>query len=418
MYEHNTCMQAGYTVYCIILFADVSEPDICNAGDWDEQVTERQQNAHEETSSDDETSNSQIEVFPDSHKTQPAEVEPDGEENGRFCPERQESSSSVEGGKSQELVLHAPLNLRQESLRIKQQMQMQKILGAVFNPKQLIDTYLRFRQLLGNDVRRSHEAWEHLQATNDHPLLKVAALAFGVISTPETSSYMEQQWDQLQEHMAMGQDRPDAIVARAMMDYARAWAYHREDMGKAYNIVYAFYKEMQDGDSSNFFLAPCYTVTIGRWIYEANHHRLTNKVIKKVKYYAYKTLRQLRRLEDEWAIIDTFGTKLNATLLLVQVKKYYSDKSHSAENLEQDIECLLRELECSLLCPKVTTYDKAGFYSVRKLHENKEEFCRCAKISAELFRQNGRIQRAKEEAELSGDTELMQQLLKEAQNIP
>ena len=28
----------------------------------------------------------------------------------------------------------------------------QKMLGAVSNPKQLIDTYLMFRQLLGNDV--------------------------------------------------------------------------------------------------------------------------------------------------------------------------------------------------------------------------------------------------------------------------
>ena len=115
------------------------------------------------------------------------------------------------------------------------QMQWQNILGMVSIPKQLIDTYLRFRQLLGNDVRRSHEAWKQLQATNDHPLLKVAGLAFGVISTPETSTYMKQQWDRLQEHV--GQNSPDAIMARAMMDYARAWAYHREDLGKAYNIV-------------------------------------------------------------------------------------------------------------------------------------------------------------------------------------
>ena len=83
MSEHNTCMQAGYTVYCIILFADVSEPDICNAGDWDEQVTERQQNAHEETSSDDETGNAQIEGIPDSHKMQPAGIDPHEAEKER-----------------------------------------------------------------------------------------------------------------------------------------------------------------------------------------------------------------------------------------------------------------------------------------------------------------------------------------------
>ena len=134
-------------------------------------------------------------------------------------------------------------------------LQMQKILGMVSIPrKQLIDTYLRFRQLLGNDVRSSDKAWKELQTTNAHPLLKVAGLAFGVISTPVTSSYMKQHWDQLQEHM--GQYSPDAIIARGMMDYALAWAYRREDLGKAYNIVYAFNKEMENGDSSNFFLPP------------------------------------------------------------------------------------------------------------------------------------------------------------------
>ena len=94
----------------------------------------------------------------------------------------------------------------QEIIRHKQVpgWQMEKILGNVSNRKELIDTYLKFRQLLGNDVRSS--------------------------STPETSSYMEQQWDQLREHL--GQDSPDAIVARAMMDYALAWAYHRKDLGK------------------------------------------------------------------------------------------------------------------------------------------------------------------------------------------
>ena len=35
---------------------------------------------------------------------------------------------------------------------------MQKILGIVSNPRQLIDTYLMFHQLLGNDVQRFHEA--------------------------------------------------------------------------------------------------------------------------------------------------------------------------------------------------------------------------------------------------------------------
>ena len=301
----------------------------------------------------------------------------------------------------------------QEIIRHKQVpgWQMQNILGMVSNPKQFIDTYLGFRQLLGNDVRKSHKAWEELQATNAHPLLKVVGLAFGVISTPETSSYMEQQWDQLKEDMDQGS--PDAIIARAMMDYARAWAYHREDLGKALNIVTAFYEEMENGDSSNFFLAPCYTVTIGRWIYDANYHHLSDKVSEEVKYYAYKTLRQIRSLKDEWAIIDTFGMKLNAMVLLLRVKKYYTDNSLGVENLERDIENLLGELQRTLSHPKITTYDKAGFYSVSKLifeNVNKEEFCRHAKLSARLFRQNGRIQRAVEEALLSGDKELVQEL--------
>ena len=385
------------------MFADDSEPGDCGAGDQDEEVTGRQQafpsGAPDEMSSDNETSNSQIDVFSNNQETQPAEVDPpvDAEDKQFYSPVQQESSR----------------------LKPQIQMQMQKILGEVSNPRQLIDTYLKFRQLLGNDVRSSHEAWVQLQATNVHPLLKVAGLAFGVISTPETSSYMKQQWDQLQEHM--GRDSPDAIMAHAMMDYARAWAYHREDLEKAYNIVSAFYEKMEDGDSSNFFLAPCYTVTIGRWTYDENYHRLSYQVIEEVKYYAYKTLRQLKSLKDEWAIIDTFGMKLNATLLLLRVKKYYTDRSLSVENLERDIEDLLWELECSLSHCKITTYDKAGFYSVRKLHfenVNMEEFCCCAKMSAELFRKNGRIQRALEEARLSGDKELLRELSKEAQNIP
>ena len=297
--------------------------------------------------------------------------------------------------------------------------QMQKILGMVSIPKQLIDTYLRFRQLLGTDVRSSHEAWVQLKATGDHPLLKMAGFAFGVISTPGTSSYMEQPWNQLQEHM--GRYSPDAIMARAMMDYACAWAYRQEDLGRALSTVKSFYKEMENGDSSNFFLAPCYTVTIGRWIYDANYHHLSYPVIEEVKYYAYKTLRQLRSLKDEWAIIDTFGAKVDATLLLLWVKKYYTDNSFSVDNLERDIEDLLGELQCFLSHPIITTNDKAVFYSVLKLNfenMNKEEFCRCAKRSAIFFRENGQIHRAREEAWLSGDTKLLQELLKEAQDIP
>ena len=145
-------------------------------------------------------------------------------------------------------------------------------------------------------------------------------------------------------------------------------------------------------------LLSCSLLHCDHWTvtFEANNHCLSYQVIEKVEGYAYKTLRQLESLEDEWAIIGTFGMKLNATLLLLWVKKYYTENSLSVENLEQDIENLLGELECFLSHPKITTYDKAGFYSVQKLNfENvdREEFCRCAIKSAKLFRDNGRIQR-------------------------
>ena len=253
---------SSYTLYSIILFADVSEQEVCSAGDHDEQEGRQPSSptsSHGETSSDNVMNNTQYEdLIPDSQKPQPAEVDPHDEQVGRSCPLRQESSSSV---RSQQIVPYAPMCLDSEIKPV----DMQKILVMVSITRELIDTYLRFRQRLGKDVRKSHEKWVQLKTTNDHPLLKVAGLAFGVLNTPETSSYMDQQWDQLKEHM--GKDSPDAIIARAMIDYARAWACHQDDRRKAYNIVYAFYKEMEKGDSSNFFLAPCYTVTIGRWIY-------------------------------------------------------------------------------------------------------------------------------------------------------
>ena len=209
------------------MFAGVSAQEVCSAGDRDMLVTGRQQSfstsAHKETSSNDETSNVQKEVFVNSQKTQPADVVPhDTDDEQFYSPERQESSTSVEDRKCEEMVLPASLNFCDNGLQmqLKPTLHMQKILGEVSNPKQLIDAYLRFRQLLGNDVQRSHEAWVQLQATNDHPLLNVAGLAFGVISNPGTSSYMEQNWDQLQEHMQ--QHRPDVIMARTMMDYALA----------------------------------------------------------------------------------------------------------------------------------------------------------------------------------------------------
>ena len=413
----------GMYMYTRTLFADVSEEVGSSAGD--EQVTERQHSfstsAHKETSSDDDTSISHEKEACLDSQVQLAEVDPHDTEEGRLCTtERQESSGSMGDTKCQEIVPFHPMHL-DYGIKPIPSLQMQEILSTVScTPGKLIDTYLGFRQLLGNDVRSSHVAWDLLKAADDqHPLLKVAGLAFGVLSVPETASYMEELWGQLQE--LMDPCSPDYIMARAMKDYGLAWAYSREDSKKALEIVEAFHKEMENGDSSNFFLAPCYTVTVGRWRYEDKRHDLSFTVIKSVKYYADKTLRELKSLKDEWAIIDTFGMKLNAVQLLLWVKKYYTDNFLSTERLEQEIESLLGELQRYLSNPEITTYDKAGFYSVYKQifeNVNKEEFCRCAKLSAELFRENGRMHRAQEEAELSGDTELLQEISQEAQNIP
>ena len=349
----------------------------------------------------------------------PAELElNDIEDERSYCAEQQESSMG--GMKCQDIALPTP----RSDLRMKliPSLQMQEILSGVSCKRgSLIEKYLEFRQLLGNDVRRSHKTWVKLQAADDHPLLKVAGLAFGVISTPETASYMEQCWVQIKE--LMGPSSPDSIMACAMKDYALAWAYRGEDLPKAYSIVKRFYNIMEDGDTTNFFLAPCYTVTVGRWTYDyhAKYDCLSFEVIKKVKQYADQTLRQLRSLKDEWAIIDTFGMGLNALLLLLRVKEFYSANSCNTERLEQEIENLLKELQYDVSHPKITTYDIAGFNSVLRIYyktTNKEESHHCAKIAALSFRENGRMRRALEEARHSADAELVREISQEAQDVP
>ena len=209
-------------------------------------------------------------------------------------------------------------------------------------------------------------------------------------------------------------------MARAMKDYALAWAYRPHDLPKAFNIVKAFYDEMENGDSTNFFLAPCYTVTIGQWIYDANYRNLSFAVIESVEYYADKALRQFRSLTDEWAQIDLFGMRLNALLLLLHVKEFYAANCCSTERFERKIECLLEELQQCESHPQITIYDRAGFHSVRKIffEVNDAEFSYSAAISARLFRNNGRMQRALEEARLSGNAELVREMLQEAQDVP
>ena len=137
-------MHAGQVYYALIkwyLFPSVSEQDISSAWDWDILVTGRQQSfptgTHEEMSSDDKASYSQIEGLPDSQKMHPAEVDPHDKEDERFCSlEGQESSSSVKDRNSQ-LVLPATINVFDYGLQmqLRPTLQMQKLLGAVFNPR-------------------------------------------------------------------------------------------------------------------------------------------------------------------------------------------------------------------------------------------------------------------------------------------
>ena len=302
-------------------------------------------------------------------------------------------------------------------------MRMQDIFSQVScTPEKLIAMYREFRQFLGNNVRHSHIAWAELKAAKDqHPLIKMAGLAFGVISTPETASNIEDQWDQLKGQFHP--HSPDYIIARAMKDYVLAWAYRPYDLRKAFNMVKAFYDEMENGDPTNFFLAPCYTVTVGRWIYNARaaNYNLSFPVIEAVESYADKAVRQCRSLTDEWARVDSFGMRVNALLLLLRVREYYTANSRNTESLERKIDGLLEELHQYKTHPQITIYDRAGFHSVHKMYfekENVAEYCRCAAEAAKLYRENGRMQRALEEARLSGNEELVRQMSTEAQDVP
>ena len=368
---------------------------------------------YEDTSSGDEEDRHT--GYDGERQVQEAPRDPHDTEDGRWTLRPQSATGRNE---NEQLVLPG-LGLR---MIVISSLQMRELMSHVHYPEMFRTKYCEFRQLLGNNVRCSHIVWSELKAAEGQdPLIKVAGLAFGVISTPETASYMEEQWDLLQTQFAP--HSPDWILARAMKNYALAWAYRPHDLPKAYNIVKAFYDEMENGDPTNFFLTPCYTVTIGRWIYDAHMkcHTLSFPVIKMVEYYADKALRQFRELTDEWARLDLFGMRLNTLLLFLRVKMFYAETSQNTDRLERKIDNLLEELHRCEGHPQITAYDRAGFYSVRKLYyenENDAEYHRCAAISAQFFRENGRMERALEEARLSGDENLVREIEKEAQDVP
>ena len=128
---------------------------------------------------------------------------------------------------------------------------------------------------------RGSEHWRQEVAHNDKYLVVGACtLSFSVISTPKTMPYLQKYWNDLWQQMVRGS--PDYQMARFMAQYALAWAMRSQDLGKALLKVKTCYKDMKKDNLDNFFLAPYYTVTIGRWIFEANEHNLSDGVITKV----------------------------------------------------------------------------------------------------------------------------------------
>ena len=192
----------------------------------------------------------------------------------------------------------------------------------------LIEEYCYCRKLLGNNVEEAHQHWHKVvaQVTVD-PVIKACALSFSVISTPETTAYLQKHWNDL--WLQMGDDRrikvrgsPDYEMARFMVQYALAWAMRSQDLGKALLKVRTCYNDMKKYNLDNFFLAPYYAVTIGRWTFEANEHNLSDGVIIEVIQYADETLHLIATLEDDWARIDAFGAKISSLNLLLLVANY------------------------------------------------------------------------------------------------
>ena len=87
------------------------------------------------------------------------------------------------------------------------------------------------------------------------------------------------------------------------------------------------YNDMKKDNLDNFFLAPYYTVTIGRWTFEANEHNFSDGVIAEVLQYAAETLRLIATLEEDWARIDAFGAKISALNLLLMLQNTSTGKS-------------------------------------------------------------------------------------------
>ena len=155
--------------------------------------------------------------------------------------------------------------------------------------------------------------------------MKACALSFSVISTPETTEHLQKLRQQMvndrrDKFKVCGS--PDYKMARFMVQYALVWAMPSQDLNKALTKMRTCYNDMKKANLDNFFLAPYYTVTIGRWIFEANKHNLSDDVITQVLQYAEETLSLVVTLEEDWARIDAFGAKISALNLLLLVANY------------------------------------------------------------------------------------------------
>ena len=127
---------------------------------------------------------------------------------------------------------------------------------------------------------------------------------------------------------------------------------------------------MKKVNLDNFFLAPYYTVTIGRWFFEANAHNFSDGVTTEVLQYAAVTLHLIATLEEDWARIDAFGAKICALNLLLLVANYrYRQLLHFTDGFKDlylRIQHLHEEIteELNQDHSRVVLYDKAWFYSV------------------------------------------------------
>ena len=317
-----------------------------------------------------------------------------------------------------------------------------------FRGKVLIKEFCYCRKLLGNNVAEAHQHWREVvaQVTID-PVVKACALSFSVISTPETTKHLKKHWKDLRRQMV--NDRrdkvrgsPDYQMARFMVQYALSWAMRSQDLGKALLKVKSCYHDMKKANLYNFFLAPYYTVTIGRWIFETNAHNLSDGVIAEVQEYAEETLRLIATLEEDWARIDAFGAKISALNLLLLVAKYfYRQIQHQRivpdglTDLYLRIQHLYEEISEELKQNhfRVVLYDRAWFHSVSATYyqlasntattqEEKDRVYALSQCSiaqaAHHYYINGRWWRSREEAEHADDPHMIPEYAKHGRSAP